>query len=130
MKVSNLTKEYSALLLSLSPVFSCFAFYFNHYSYVLFLKVLLFNLECLPMLMMVVMCTVGFNAPVAGTFFAIETVLRPQHAENSPPLTTAMIILAAVISSTVSQVLLGERPAFTVPPYELRSAAGTEKNSF
>ncbi|KAG0599558.1 hypothetical protein M758_12G161400 [Ceratodon purpureus] len=65
----------------------------------------------------------GFNAPVAGTFFAIETVLRPQNAENSPPLTTAMIILAAVISSTVSQVLLGERPAFTVPPYELRSAA-------
>lgn len=65
----------------------------------------------------------GFNAPVAGTFFAIETVLRPQHAENSPPLTTAMIILAAVISSTVSQILLGERPAFTVPPYELRSAA-------
>ena len=70
-------------------------------------------------------CVVGFNAPVAGTFFAIETVLRPQHAENSPPLTTAMIILAAVISSTVSQILLGERPAFTVPPYELRSAAGT-----
>lgn len=70
-------------------------------------------------------CGVGFNAPVAGTFFAIETVLRPQHAENSPPLTTAMIILAAVISSTVSQILLGERPAFTVPPYELRSAAGT-----
>lgn len=69
-------------------------------------------------------CAAGFNAPVAGTFFAIETVLRPQHAENSPPLTTAMIILAAVISSTVSQVLLGERPAFTVPPYELRSAAG------
>ena len=62
---------------------------------------------------------------MAETFFAIETMLRPQHAKNSPPLTTAMIILAAVISSTVSQILLGERPAFTVPPYELRSAAGT-----
>lgn len=74
------------------------------------------------------MLAVGFNAPVAGTFFAIETVLRPEHAENSPPLTTAMIILAAVISSTVSQVLLGERPAFTVPPYELRSAAGISLN--
>jgi H+/Cl- antiporter ClcA len=70
------------------------------------------------------LCTAGFNAPVAGTFFAIETVLRPQHAENSPPLTTAMIILAAVTSSTVSQVLLDEKAAFTVPPYELRSAAG------
>ncbi len=69
----------------------------------------------------------GFNAPVAGTFFAIETVLRPQHAENSPPLTTAMIILAAVIASTVSQVLLGGMPAFTVPPYELQSVAGIKK---
>jgi len=35
-----------------------------------------------------------------------------------------MIILAAVTSSTVSQVLLDEKAAFTVPPYELRSAAG------
>ncbi|XP_020526067.1 chloride channel protein CLC-f isoform X2 [Amborella trichopoda] len=65
----------------------------------------------------------GFNAAVAGCFFAIETVLRPLRAENSPPFTTAMIILASVISSTVSNVLLGERPAFTVPTYELKSAA-------
>lgn len=35
-----------------------------------------------------------------------------------------MIILASVISSTVSNVLLGEKPAFTVPVYELKSAAG------
>ncbi|RWR84778.1 chloride channel protein CLC-f [Cinnamomum micranthum f. kanehirae] len=65
----------------------------------------------------------GFNAAVAGCFFAIETVLRPLRAENSPPFTTAMIILASVISSTVSNVFLGERPAFTVPRYELKSAA-------
>ncbi|XP_068636927.1 chloride channel protein CLC-f [Aristolochia californica] len=65
----------------------------------------------------------GFNAAVAGCFFAIETVLRPLQAENSPPFTTAMIILASVISSTVSTVILGERPAFTVPTYELKSAA-------
>ncbi|XP_068641654.1 chloride channel protein CLC-f-like [Aristolochia californica] len=65
----------------------------------------------------------GFNAAVAGCFFAIETVLRPLRAENSPPFTTAMIILASVISSTVSTVILGERPAFTVPTYELKSAA-------
>lgn len=65
----------------------------------------------------------GFNAAVAGCFFAIETVLRPLRAENSPPFTTAMIILASVISSTVSNVLLGERPAFIVPAYELKSAA-------
>ncbi|CAK7323904.1 unnamed protein product [Dovyalis caffra] len=65
----------------------------------------------------------GFNAPVAGCFFAIETVLRPLHAENSPPFTTAMIILASVISSTVSNALLGTQSAFTVPSYDLKSAA-------
>ncbi|XP_024965121.1 chloride channel protein CLC-f-like isoform X1 [Cynara cardunculus var. scolymus] len=65
----------------------------------------------------------GFNAAVAGCFFAIETVLRPQCAENSPPFTTAMIILASVISSTVSSVILGEKQAFTVPSYDLKSAA-------
>nr|GEV18716.1 chloride channel protein CLC-f-like [Tanacetum cinerariifolium] len=65
----------------------------------------------------------GFNAPVAGSFFAIETVLRPLRAENSPPFTTAMIILASVISSTVSNAVLGEKQAFTVPTYDLKSAA-------
>nr|XP_043606952.1 chloride channel protein CLC-f [Erigeron canadensis] len=65
----------------------------------------------------------GFNAAVAGSFFAIETVLRPLRAENSPPFTTAMIILASVISSTVSNAVLGEKQAFTVPTYDLKSAA-------
>lgn len=65
----------------------------------------------------------GFNAAVAGCFFAIETVLRPLRAENSPPFTTAMIILASVLSSTVSNVIVGGSSAFTVPTYELKSAA-------
>ncbi|XP_010534843.1 PREDICTED: chloride channel protein CLC-f isoform X2 [Tarenaya hassleriana] len=65
----------------------------------------------------------GFNAAVAGCFFAIETVLRPLRAENSPPFTTAMIILASVISSTVSNALMGTQSAFTVPSYDLKSAA-------
>lgn len=65
----------------------------------------------------------GFNAAVAGCFFAIETVLQASSSENAPPLTTAMIILASVLSSTVSNVVLGEEPAFTVPEYELKSAA-------
>ena len=66
----------------------------------------------------------GFNAAVAGCFFAIETVLQSAASDNAPPLTTAMIILASVLSSTVSNVVLGEEPAFTVPEYELKSAAG------
>ncbi|KAL0301009.1 UNVERIFIED_CONTAM: Chloride channel protein CLC-f [Sesamum radiatum] len=65
----------------------------------------------------------GFNAAVAGCFFAIETVLRPLRAENSPPFTTAMIILASVISSTVSNAVLGDMQTFTVPTYDLKSAA-------
>ncbi|XP_044472801.1 chloride channel protein CLC-f-like [Mangifera indica] len=65
----------------------------------------------------------GFNAAVAGCFFAIETVLRPLRAENSPPFMTAMIILASVVSSTVSTILLGTQSAFTVPSYDLKSAA-------
>ncbi|KAK2385997.1 chloride channel protein CLC-f [Trifolium repens] len=64
-----------------------------------------------------------FNAAVAGCFFAIETVLRPLRAENSPPFTIAIIKLASVISSTVSNVLQGTQSAFTVPEYELKSAA-------
>ncbi|XVE80666.1 hypothetical protein DITRI_Ditri14bG0156800 [Diplodiscus trichospermus] len=65
----------------------------------------------------------GFNA-VANCFFAIETVLRPLRDEHSPPFTTAMIILASVISSTVSNALFGTESAFTVPSYDLKSAAG------
>lgn len=74
-------------------------------------------------------CTSGFNAAVAGCFFAIETVLRPLRAENSPPFTTAMIILASVVSSTVSNAVLGEKQAFTVPTYDLKSAAGILSDS-
>ncbi|KAD3067281.1 hypothetical protein R6Q59_018641 [Mikania micrantha] len=65
----------------------------------------------------------GFNAAVAGCFFAIETVLRPLRAENSPPFTTAMIILASVVSSTTSSAILGEKKAFAVPNYDLKSVA-------
>ena len=34
--------------------------------------------------------------------------------------------MASVLSSTVARVFLGEAPAFTVPEYELRSAAGMQ----
>ncbi|XVF80208.1 hypothetical protein PTKIN_Ptkin15bG0052700 [Pterospermum kingtungense] len=65
----------------------------------------------------------GFNAAVASCFFAVETILRPPRAENSSPFITAMIILASIISSTVSNALLGMESAFTVPSYDLKSAA-------
>ena len=71
----------------------------------------------------------GFNAPIAGVFFAVETVLqkRPQQAlkpgregavdEDSRGLAIAMVLLASVVAAVVSQAGLGSSPAFRVPAY-------------
>ncbi|RWR73849.1 chloride channel protein CLC-e isoform X1 [Cinnamomum micranthum f. kanehirae] len=65
----------------------------------------------------------GFNAAVAGCFFAVESVLWPSSADSSSSLanTTSMVILSAVIASVVSVAGLGSDPAFTVPEYDFRS---------
>lgn len=53
----------------------------------------------------------GFNAPISGVFFAVETVLRRQpervageDAAEASGLTVAMVLLASVLASVVSQV--------------------------
>lgn len=69
----------------------------------------------------------GFNAAVAGCFFAVESVLWPSPADPSSSSltnTTSMVILSAVIASVVSEVGLGSEPAFKVPDYEFRSPTG------
>ncbi|XP_078169327.1 chloride channel E [Carex rostrata] len=72
----------------------------------------------------------GFNAAVAGCFFAVESVLWPSSAANSSsssssssslPNSTPMVILSSVIASVVSEIGLGSAPAFVVPEYDLRS---------
>ncbi|MFS8023944.1 putative CBS domain, chloride channel, voltage gated, chloride channel, core [Helianthus anomalus] len=66
----------------------------------------------------------GFNAAVAGCFFAVESVLWPSPAaESSLSLTntTSTVILSAVIASVVSEIGLGSEPAFTIPNYDFRS---------
>ncbi|CAN4112641.1 unnamed protein product [Withania somnifera] len=65
----------------------------------------------------------GFNAAVAGCFFAVESVLWPSPAESSLSLTntTSMVILSAVIASVVSEIGLGSEPAFAVPAYDFRT---------
>ncbi|KAE8712833.1 Chloride channel protein CLC-e [Hibiscus syriacus] len=66
----------------------------------------------------------GFNAAVAGCFFAVESVLWPSSpADSSVSLTntTSMLILSAVIASLISEVGLGSEPAFKVPEYDFRS---------
>lgn len=68
----------------------------------------------------------GFNAAVAGCFFAVETVLWPSPTESSLSLTytTSMVILSAVTASVISEVGLGSEPAFAVPFYDFRSPSG------
>ncbi|KAL9231610.1 hypothetical protein vseg_006814 [Gypsophila vaccaria] len=64
----------------------------------------------------------GFNAAVAGCFFAVESVLWPSpDSPLSVTNTTSMVILSAVIASVLSQVGLGTEPAFKVPDYDFRS---------
>ncbi|PON75175.1 Chloride channel, voltage gated [Parasponia andersonii] len=66
----------------------------------------------------------GFNAAVAGCFFAVESVLWPSPTDPSSLAltnTTSMVILSAVIGSVVSEVGLGSEPAFKVPDYDFRS---------
>ncbi|GJM93415.1 hypothetical protein PR202_ga09968 [Eleusine coracana subsp. coracana] len=64
----------------------------------------------------------GFNAAVAGCFFAVESVLWPSSTDSSSLAnSTPMVILSAVIASVVSEIGLGSDPAFTVPEYDFRS---------
>ncbi|XP_015571860.2 chloride channel protein CLC-e isoform X1 [Ricinus communis] len=65
----------------------------------------------------------GFNAAVAGCFFAVESVLWPSSANKTASLTntTSMVIISAVVASVVSEVGLGSEPAFKVPEYDFRS---------
>ena len=68
----------------------------------------------------------GFNAPISGVFFAVETVLQSgkqgPRSGDSQGLTVAMVLLACVLSATVSQAGLGATPSIRVPPeYELQS---------
>lgn len=52
----------------------------------------------------------GFNAPVSGLFFALESV-RPEGSPRSRSLAPSMQLLAAVLAATVSQLGLGSNPA-------------------
>ncbi|KAF8101078.1 hypothetical protein N665_0210s0014 [Sinapis alba] len=65
----------------------------------------------------------GFNAAVAGCFFAVESVLWPSSSDSSTslPNSTSMVILSAVTASVVSEIGLGSEPAFKVPDYDFRS---------
>ncbi len=78
----------------------------------------------------------GFNAPISGVFFALESVLEKGPGEGGPApsspttqasassnsaLNLAVVTLASVIAAIVSQIGLGSEPAMSIPDYSLGS---------
>lgn len=59
----------------------------------------------------------GFNAPIAGVFFALEVVLGTTFATSA----VSVVLLAAVVAAWIAQIGLGSQPAFALPAYEVRS---------
>ncbi|MCU0516373.1 MAG: chloride channel protein [Oscillatoria sp. Prado101] len=59
----------------------------------------------------------GFNAPIAGVFFALEVVLGTTFVTSA----VSVVLLAAVVSALIAQIGLGSQPAFTLPDYAVRS---------
>jgi CIC family chloride channel protein len=57
-----------------------------------------------------------FNAPLAGTFFAMEIVLAAWRAEYFAP-----IVGASVAASVVGYVFFGNTPAFKIPDYSINA---------
>ncbi len=60
----------------------------------------------------------GFNAPIAGVFFALEVVLGATSFATSA---VSVVLLAAVVAGLVAQIGLGSQPAFALPVYQVRS---------
>lgn len=58
-----------------------------------------------------------FNAPIAGSMFALEIILGDFGLATFSP-----IVISSVVATAVSRHFLGDAPAFIVPAYELVSA--------
>jgi CIC family chloride channel protein len=58
-----------------------------------------------------------FNAPVAGSMFALEIILGDFGLATFSP-----IVISSVVATAVSRHFLGDSPAFLVPAYQLVSA--------
>ena len=57
-----------------------------------------------------------FNAPLAGVAFGTEVLMTALHGRLF-----ANVVISAVFASIVSRIFLGDRPAFEVPSYIMRS---------
>ncbi len=58
-----------------------------------------------------------FNAPIAGSMFALEIILGDFGLATFSP-----IVISAVVATAISRHFLGNAPAFIVPEYRLISA--------
>lgn len=78
----------------------------------------------------------GFGAPIAGLFFAFESILQPAATGRGATargdaggstgfgaLTTESVILASVLAAVVSKEILGSQPAFIVPAFDIENVA-------
>jgi H+/Cl- antiporter ClcA len=59
----------------------------------------------------------GFNAPVAGVFFALEVVLGATFTTPS----ISLILLSAIVPALIARVAFGVHPAFDLPDYQVLS---------
>ncbi|MEW5872060.1 MAG: chloride channel protein [Chloroflexota bacterium] len=57
-----------------------------------------------------------FNAPIAGVVFAMEIILGELHIGD-----LGNVIISAVTASTFARVFLGDRPAFAIPQYGMKT---------
>ncbi len=56
----------------------------------------------------------AFHTPITGVLFALEIILNEFEAESF-----SLIVISSVTAASVSRLLLGENPAFSVPAYSL-----------
>ncbi len=59
----------------------------------------------------------AFNAPIAGTMFAVEVILGRLSNRY-----LGIVMISAVAANVVSRALIGEHAAFQIPSYGLQSA--------
>lgn len=57
-----------------------------------------------------------FNAPIAGVVFAMEIILGELHMGY-----LGNVIISSVTASTIARIFLGERPAFDIPRYGMKT---------
>ncbi|MCG9889663.1 MAG: chloride channel protein [Thermosynechococcaceae cyanobacterium MS004] len=59
----------------------------------------------------------GFNAPIAGVFFAMEVVLGPTSTTQG----ASLILLSAVVSGLIARAVFGVQAEFDLPTYQMAS---------